>query len=455
MLAQRKWLFLLLMVVMMLGTACGEEQQDAGQNGTSGKEITEQGADSGTNVEPGGQQEGTGNITAPPAPAEISIYNVGDEQVEQIRKKFPQFTIHHLKPSKGAELPDLVMAGIPVDLYVGSIAAINNPVHLRGVNMEYDMTELAQKHQIDLERFEPALIDAIQKYGGLYGIPVSSNVMTLYYNKDLFDKFGVDYPEDGLFWSEMKEINRRLTVVSEGNPYYGFSTSPTHYFNVNQYSVPYVDPETNLANINSEAWRKMLDIVPLSLMNSSPYSDYITGNNGNLRNINRAFAEDKNVAMMIYFVSSVAEYVGQGVNFDIAALPMMDDLPGLGSQAYPTYYCITTTSKVKDASMEIIKYLITDEYQLQQSKQGMTLPALKDEAIKQAYGSESDWKDKNLQAAFFHKIAPDMFRTKFDNMVQTEALKGLLSVITGKSDVNTAMRAAQDNANKIIMESTK
>lgn len=40
--------------------------------------------------------------------------------------------------------------------------------------------------------------------------PVVNNTMSLYYNKDLFDKFGVSYPKDGMTWDEVLELNRQL-----------------------------------------------------------------------------------------------------------------------------------------------------------------------------------------------------------------------------------------------------
>lgn len=388
----------------------------------------------------------------PSKPAKISIFNAGDDLLEAIGQKFPHYTVTSLRPGKGSELPDLVTTGTVVDLYVGSIGAINNPLHLLGVGMEYDMTDLVAKRKVDLDRFEPALLEAVRNFGGLYGLPLVNNVMVLYYNKELFDKFGVDYPKDGLTWAETREISQRLTTVSEGRAYYGFNTSVGHYYNVNQYGLPYVDHKTMKAVVDNEAWKKMSEIIPFSFMHNTSYATLINGNNGFFPNAGRMFTEEKHTAMYAYFISSIAEQAMQAIDFDITALPVMADLPDVGSQAYPTYLCITVNSQVKDEVMEIIKYLTSDEYQSQRSKQGIALPVLTGATIKEAYGTESPWKDKNLQAAFYHPIAPAMYRTAFDNHVQAELLKVLPKVITGQADLNSALREAEEASNRVIAE---
>lgn len=71
------------------------------------------------------------------------------------------------------------------------------------------MKDLIKRHNIDLSRFEPSIISALEKMsgGGLYGLPLYNDRMALYYNKDIFDKFGVPYPKDGMTWDEVIELS--------------------------------------------------------------------------------------------------------------------------------------------------------------------------------------------------------------------------------------------------------
>lgn len=47
--------------------------------------------------------------------------------------------------------------------------------------------------------------------GKHYGIPFATNCTALYYNKDLFDAAGIDYPDENTTWDEFHEMAKALT----------------------------------------------------------------------------------------------------------------------------------------------------------------------------------------------------------------------------------------------------
>ena len=47
--------------------------------------------------------------------------------------------------------------------------------------------------------------------GKHYGIPFATNCTALFYNKDLFDAAGIDYPDENTTWDEFHEIAKALT----------------------------------------------------------------------------------------------------------------------------------------------------------------------------------------------------------------------------------------------------
>lgn len=75
--------------------------------------------------------------------------------------------------------------------------------------------------------FIPALIDAFTYQDKTYGIPKDFNTLGMFYNKDLFDKAGLEYPTDDWTWDNLKESAAKLTDLSDTNkPVYGFCTPP-------------------------------------------------------------------------------------------------------------------------------------------------------------------------------------------------------------------------------------
>lgn len=88
-----------------------------------------------------------------------------------------------------------------------------------------DIGEVVQKNKFNLDRFKPDTLDAIKigyESDYLIGIPYTMQFNALYYNKDIFDRFGVPYPKDGSTWHQLIELARTLTRQHDGVKYRGF-----------------------------------------------------------------------------------------------------------------------------------------------------------------------------------------------------------------------------------------
>lgn len=60
--------------------------------------------------------------------------------------------------------------------------------------------------------------------GKHYGIPFATNCTALFYNKDMFDEAGIDYPDEDTTWDEFKVMSKTLTK----NGVYGFGNAGTN-----------------------------------------------------------------------------------------------------------------------------------------------------------------------------------------------------------------------------------
>ncbi len=70
------------------------------------------------------------------------------------------------------------------------------------------LDDLMASSGVKKEDFIPALIDAFTYEGVVYGIPKDFNTLGLFYNKDMFDAAGLEYPTDDWTWDE-------LTIAAE------------------------------------------------------------------------------------------------------------------------------------------------------------------------------------------------------------------------------------------------
>ena len=77
------------------------------------------------------------------------------------------------------------------------------------------------------------LIDQLQLDGKTYGIPFRKDNNMIFYNKDLFDKAGVPYPEDGMTMKEYHELAAKMTSGTGNEKVYGahVHTWPSNVYN--------------------------------------------------------------------------------------------------------------------------------------------------------------------------------------------------------------------------------
>ncbi|WP_284645479.1 ABC transporter substrate-binding protein [Paenibacillus silviterrae] len=394
--------------------------------------------------------------------AELVIYsNSGDSQESwnerfgnALKEKFPNYTITYLQKQPNNGLKELLTAGQTIDIYWDSIGGFMDGLINNG--MQLDMTDLAKKHNVDMGRLEPVVADSIKQIDSakMYGIPVFNNNMVLYYNKDIFDKFGVPYPKDGMTWTEANKLAKEVTRSEAGKQYVGLSSSQTHMLPMNQFSLPFVDSANKPTIFSNEKWKEYFETVFVEPAKAPGYREYMRAHKDAMPYRNE-FLKDRELAMFAWLSSIVFVFPEdfQAMNWDMVSLPTFESLPGVGSQPYPTYFAVTSMSKQPDQAMKVIKHLISDEVQMKLSKLGV-MPVLKNEEVKKAYGQESKFKDKNLKASFYNKFAPMATQTLFDKTLLTPYAKTVPKLMLDP-DYNTVFRAAEEETTKKIEEAQK
>ena len=65
----------------------------------------------------------------------------------------------------------------------------------------------------DLDDYWPALLESAKYNGSVYGFPRDIGLEVLYYNKDIFDEVGLDYPTEGWTWDDLLAAAEKLTVI--------------------------------------------------------------------------------------------------------------------------------------------------------------------------------------------------------------------------------------------------
>jgi multiple sugar transport system substrate-binding protein len=442
----------LLMIVLIAG--CGQGSSGSADNGAA----------------PSGQQPNAGKSeTASPPPAPVSKDPITlkfymhvllpDEDYKflieaPVKKKFPNITLDLIKKTGSVEgdIQNLLASGTTPDLTYTSSLHLH---YFKDFKVPADLEPMVKQYKTDLNRFEPRAIEAIRSYGDkgqLYALPFALNHSALYYNKDIFDKFAVPYPKDGMTWKEVIELAKRVARTADGVQYKGID--PLSITTIaSPLSLPMVDAKTGKAALESDGWKRGLEL--LQQITKIPGNEKIGG-------IGTAqFEKEKILAMLAHPLGRIPELQanfekGDKLNWDMASFPVYEGHPGTSMQLDAHVMLVSETSKHKNEAFQILSLLTADDAQLASTKAGR-LSSLKDAKFKQAYGENlSVLKGKNVQGIFKNTPAPFARPSEFDSAVTKILNKAAADVMAGKSDVNTALRLANEAANQAIAaEKTK
>ncbi|MEF3305458.1 ABC transporter substrate-binding protein [Paenibacillus sp. GYB003] len=368
-----------------------------------------------------------------------------------LRKKFPNWTIRYVQSKAGQTLPELLAQGQQIDVLYASAPYFFQLV--TNVNMQYDMTELAKTRQVDLTKFEPTLIDGIRSSGDgkLYGLPITNMNQVLFYNKGIFNQFGVPYPKDGMTWDDALELAKKVTRREGDRQYIGLAASPAHILGSNQLSKPYTDPVTDKPTFQDDAWKQLIRTLFLAPAEDEGYKARAT----ELKRIPYRLELTNSQELAMFVFNSQFPFIVpkdmEKIEWDLVSLPTFKEKPKVGSQAAPVVMGVTSSAKNKEAAMEAIAYLTGADIQMSYSKKGI-MPVIDEAAVKKAYGSESAFKDKNWQAVFYNEFAPMAKKSKYQLLVEGKLTPNIVDVVTGKTDLNTALRKSAEEAEKAIAE---
>ena len=121
---------------------------------------------------------------------------------------------------------DKLVTGLPAgsapDIF--SINALNVRDYARNGYL-LDITDLFESGRVDVEKFAPSAVETHTVDGTLWGIPKDYDSIAVFYNKDMFDAAGVEYPADDWTWDQFIETAKALTDADNG--IYGVAVAPT------------------------------------------------------------------------------------------------------------------------------------------------------------------------------------------------------------------------------------
>jgi multiple sugar transport system substrate-binding protein len=377
--------------------------------------------------------------------------NISDDEFQSliadpVKAKYPNITMEIVRKTADMTLEQIFAAGDAPDMiFTSLIAGMQEFMELK---VPYDLSDLAKKYNLDINRFDPPSIAGIRMYSTkneLFAIPMSVNFAATFYNKDIFDQFAAAYPKDGMTWDDAIELGKRVTRTVNGVQYFGLY--PDTVVKVGQQlSLTTIDPKTNKAKLLTDEWKRVFDVV------KQIYD--IPGNNIK-GNTTKLFENDRIIAMLVNAGARVGELEtlesqGQGMNWDLTTVPYFKGTQPKGYEVAPHNLVIAATSKYKDEAFKVITLVTSDERQLAMSKQGR-FTSLNDLKAKQEFGADlKTLKGKNLKPLLNYQAASTTPNSTYATLARDQINPAMNKVLDGKADINTALREAEEAADKAI-----
>ncbi|MGO4547926.1 ABC transporter substrate-binding protein [Paenibacillus sp. 2TAB23] len=371
---------------------------------------------------------------------------------DPIKKKFPNVTIERITPAATTTNEEVLSTHVPDIIYSSS----SSHQRIIRTGAYEDLRDLIKRHNFDESRIKPILYDYIKditkdKNGEIYAIPFNANQHVLYYNKDIFDKFGVPYPtEKQLTWDETLEIAAKLTRTENGVNYIGLSVDNLTGL-AKGLGLPYVDRETGNAALDTPDWLRVFELNKRIF----EIPGYVTPEN--TWNWGRdQFMKDQVIGMRVTWLANMVgpleELRQQGVefNWDIAPAPNFSDLLGKTREAQIHSLSVNSQSEHKDEAFQVIAEILSDEGQKILARNGR-VPAVINPELEKEYGLDIPvLQGKSVQNVFIGEPLQEHYIHPYELEITTRLTEAAEDLAVNGLDVNSAIRKATEAINKDV-----
>jgi multiple sugar transport system substrate-binding protein len=243
-------------------------------------------------------------------------------------------------------------------------------------NLLLNLNDKIKSEGVDLSLYG-GTTDQISVDSKLYGIPFRSDFWIVYYNKDVFDKAGVAYPDNDMTFAEYDALARKMTSGTGANKVYG-----AHYHTwrsaVQLFGI--LDGKNTIVGGTYDFLKPYYQMV-LNQQKDGVVQDYATLKTSSTHYSGVFY--NNSVAMMnmgSWFIATLINQIEQGKtevqNWGLAKYPHAEGVSAGTTLGTITSLGVSNASKKKDAAFDFVKFVTGPEGAEIIAKTG-TIPAIK------------------------------------------------------------------------------
>jgi multiple sugar transport system substrate-binding protein len=274
-----------------------------------------------------------------------------------------------------------------------------------------DLTSYVQS-DFSLDDMIPSALAISEVDGKFYGIESCTVSPVLYYNKDIFDKANLPYPpgnpNEAWTWDEFAEVARKLTI-REGDrvTQYGVYGAEDYYMTLalvmSNGGNWFTDDGTGPA-VNTPEVIEVLEAIKRLRVEygASPEAKLLT----NMGMSSSQMLQTGKIAMLINGSWALQELSHMDFPVGVAVLPKFKEAVTHG-QAH--LHVASRNTKYPEEAWKLIKFLSSEEYQLQNVKEGLWMP---NRASLYTEEGVSKWLTEGVHPEGFKELIPYFVNAK-------------------------------------------
>ena len=252
------------------------------------------------------------------------------------------------------KLQTTVAGGTPPDVFYPA-THVANAYASKGALLSID--EFVERDGIDLSAFDPTILANYMRDGSLHCLPIDHAALVVYYNKEIFDAAGVDYPMDGWTWDDFLATAQALTLDTDEDgviDQFGVDTFRNYWpmvvwSNTDRGLFDDIRQPTEFFGMDQGVIDSVQFVADLILEHNVMPSDEQRAD------ISDLFAAGK-AGMQVVGHWRMQRYLGSGFAFDFAALPLGESGEAV-NRADGSCFAISADTEHPEEAWELVKYL--------------------------------------------------------------------------------------------------
>ncbi len=381
----KKFLASLMILVVSMGLLAGCGSEEKKPEATDSTESTQTTDESNASTE-SEQEPVTINVTMWTDEKEelTAIKAAFEEENPNIKVELMEFPSEEYKDKLTIQLA----GGADIDVITHKNTAEYADLASKGqlLNLE----PLVKQDNVDVAPYGP-LYDGLKVEGELFGVPYRKTVTVLYYNKDLFDAAGVDYPSEDMTWDAFRELAKTMTTDTVAGAY--IHTWPQLWYGVGlQKGASIIDEDLTPF---MEALQFRMDLEAdgsiMSFANAKATSAHYK----------TEFAKGQTAMNIIgdFHVAQLRDLEAEGeVTFDWDVVPMPHPEGVEPNTTYGTANPISVAinSEKQEAAWEFVKYVSGEQGAKIYAEHG-NLPAYSNDEIQNIFVGDGSQRPENIE----------------------------------------------------------